>query len=103
MTITSLYEPHDARYTDLEARCAERDDYIVDRRADLLTHLSNGLAELTKAAAVLDELRAPGIYDVELAEGRDGRDVAARTDGIIREIRAAYAVLQMNFAGECPR
>lgn len=103
MTITSIYQPHDERYTSLEARCAEREDHIADLRVDLLTHLSNGLAELSKASAVLDELRAPGVYDVELAEGRDGRDVATRTDGIIREIRAAYAVLQMNFAGECPR
>lgn len=103
MTVTSLYQPHDARCTSLEDRCAEREDHIVGLRVDLLTHLSSGLAELTKAAAVLDELRAPGVYDVELAEGRDGRDVAARTDSIIREIRASYAVLQMNFAGECPR
>jgi len=97
MTVTSLFQPHDPL---LEARLADREDIIVDLRADLLTHLTNGLAEIAKAAAVLEELRGPGVYDVELAEGRD---VTVRTDGIIREIRAAYAVLQMNYAGEVPR
>ena len=100
MTVTSLFQPHDPL---LEARLADREDIIVDLRADLLTHLTNGLAEIAKAAAVLEELRGPGVYDVELAEGRDGRDVTVRTDGITREIRAAYAVLQMNYAGEVPR
>ena len=103
MTVTSLYQPHDARFAGLADRYSEREDNIIGLRVDLLAHLSNGLSELTKAAAVLDELRAPGVYDVDLAEGRDGRDVAARTDSVIREIRAAYAVLQMTFAGEGPR
>ena len=103
MTVTPLYQPHDPRYIVLEAQEADREDIIVDSRADLLTQLCNGLTEIAKAAAVLDELRGPGIYDVDLAEGRDGRDVAARTEGILREIRASYAVLQMNFAGEGPR
>jgi len=101
MHITPIYQPSPVSYSD--ALQADRDDIIVDLRADLLTHLSNGLAAITRAAAVLDELRSPGLYDVELAEGRDGRDVAARADGIVRDIRAAYAVLQMNFAGEGPR
>lgn len=103
MTVTPLYQPHDPRHIVLEAQESDREDIIVDLRADLLTHLSNGLTEITRAAAVLDDLRGPGIYDVDLAEGRDGRDVAVRTDSILREIRAAYAVLQMNFAGEGPR
>ena len=103
MTVTSLYQPHDARFADLTDRYAEREDNIIDLRVDLLAHLSTGLSELTKAAGVLDELRAPGVYDVDLAEGRDGRDVAARIDHGIRELRAAYAVLQMTFAGEGPR
>lgn len=100
MTVTSLLQPNDARQSTVEA---EREDHIVDLRAELLTNLSNGLAAITKAASILDELRGPGVYDIELAEGRDGRDVAARAEVIIRDIRAAYAVLQMNFAGEGPR
>ncbi len=103
MAITSLYQPHDERYAQSEVRWAELEDQIIDMRTDLLTHLAAGLAEFTRAAAVLDQLRAPGIYDAELAGGRDGRDAAARIDGTIRDARAAYAVLQMVFAGETPR
>lgn len=103
MTIASLFQPHDERYAQSAEQWAALEDQIIDIRADLLTHLAAGLAELTRAAAALDQLRTPGIYDVELAEGRDGRDAAARIDGTIRDARAVYAVLQMVFAGETPR
>jgi hypothetical protein len=83
-------------------------DCIVDRRAALLSHLAEGLAQFGKAARVLEELRSgqnaagslTGLYDVEVAEGRDGRDVAACLDELIRQGRGGYAVLQMVFSGE---
>ncbi len=96
----SLVAANDLRFAQAEA---DHDEHLIDLRADLLTHLSAGLTELARAAAVLEELRAPAVYDVELAEGRDGRDAAARLDGTIRDARATYAVLQMVFAGETPR
>jgi hypothetical protein len=83
-------------------------DCIVDRRVELLSHLAEGLAQFGKAALVLEELRSgkttagslTGFCDVEVAEGRDGRDVAACLDEVIRQGRGGYAVLQMVFSGE---
>lgn len=103
MTITSLHRVQNPQRAEIDSRFEELEDRIIDLRVGLLTRLSAGLAEFAAAAEMLDELRAPGLYDVELAEGRDGRDVAARIDGAICDARSAYAVLQMVFAGENTR
>ncbi len=76
------------------------DDDIVAVRADLLTRINTALEALDGAATALEMLQSPGGYDVEVAEGRDGRDIAAHLDGAVRGLRAAYAVAHMVFAKE---
>lgn len=87
----------------VESALSAREDTILVKRAEVLARIDSGLEELYKAAEVVDMLRAPELYDVELAEGRDGRDVAARLDTAIRDARSAYAELQMRFTGEGAR
>ncbi len=79
------------------------DDAVMDLRAALLRHIEAGLGELTRAAAVLDDLRQPATMDTGMSYGRDGRDTAALIDIAIRNGRSAFAVMQMVFAGEGPR
>jgi len=111
VTYTPEFDPSDlsaAHALDVAREELYLQDCIVDRRAALLSHLAEGLAQFGKAARVLEELRSgqtaagslTGFSDVEVAEGRDGRDVAVCIDEVIRRGRGGYAVLQMVFAGE---
>lgn len=110
VTYTPDFDPSDPNAQALDVAREELylQDCIVDRRAELLSHLAEGLAQFGKAARVLEELRSgqtaagslTGFRDVEVAQGRDGRDVAASLEEAIRQGRGGYAVLQMVFSGE---
>lgn len=76
------------------------EEEVIARRCALRQHLAASLDAMTAAAAELDALRSPAVDDIELAEGRDGRDLAAHIDGAIRGVRAAAAVAHMVFAKE---
>lgn len=96
-------------YTDaaLEQAVAEfadldRIDEIVETRSHLLTHLSDAVKALQKAASSLEQLRSDTVYDVEFVDGRDGRDVATFLDDSIRHTRAAYAVVHTVIDKEAP-
>lgn len=78
------------------------DEEALELRGELLAQLSAALNSLQRAGDVLDRLRSPAVHDVEVAEGRDGRDMAAHIDGGIRGLRAAYAVAHMVFGKESP-
>ena len=65
-------------------------------------HLTYGLRTITHAAELLDDLRGGAAEDVELVDGRDGRDVAAHLDASVRSARAAYALLHCVFEKETP-
>jgi hypothetical protein len=64
--------------------------------AQLLDDLSTGIKSLVQAGAHVTALRA---VDVEFIEGRDGRD-ATFLDDSIRDVRAAYAVIELICAKE---
>jgi hypothetical protein len=64
-------------------------------RAQLLTDLSAGINAIQRAAVTLEQLRGGHVYDIELVDGRDGRDIASFIDDSIRCGRAAYAVIHM--------
>ncbi|HUO37744.1 MAG TPA: hypothetical protein VMU34_07870 [Mycobacterium sp.] len=96
-------------YTDaaLEQAVAEfaeldRIDHIGETRSHLLTHLSDAVKALQKAASSLEQLRSNAVYDVEFVDGRDGRDVATFLDDGIRYTRAAYAVVHTVIDQEAP-
>lgn len=96
-------------YTDaaLEQAVAEfaeldRIEQIGETRSDLLTHLSDAVKALQKAASSLEQLRSNTVYDVEFVDGRDGRDVATFLDDSIRGTRAAYAVVHTVIDKETP-
>jgi hypothetical protein len=86
------------------AEFAELDhiERIAETRSQLLTHLSHAVKALQKAATSLEQLRSNAIYDVEFADGRDGRDVATFLDDSIRHTRAAYAVVHTVIDQETP-
>jgi signal recognition particle GTPase len=50
---------------------------------------------MQRAATALEQLRSHQRYDIELVDGRDGRDIASFLDDSIRYGRAAYAVVHM--------
>lgn len=75
---------------------------IDETRCQLLTHLADAVKALQKAASSLDELRSNAVYEVEFAEGRDGRDVATFLDDSIRGTRAAYVVVHTVIDQEAP-
>ncbi|SOJ56999.1 hypothetical protein MSIMFB_04477 [Mycobacterium simulans] len=96
-------------YTDaaLEQAVAEfaeldRVERIGETRGHLLTHLSDAVKALHKAASSLEQLRSNTVYDVEFVDGRDGRDVATFLDDSIRNTRAAYAVAHAVIDRETP-
>jgi hypothetical protein len=62
-------------------------------RTQLITDLAAGINAIQRAATALERLRSNYLYDVELVEGRDGRDIASLLDDSIRYGRAAYAVV----------
>ncbi|MCW1959847.1 MAG: hypothetical protein KIH64_015140 [Mycobacterium sp.] len=81
---------------------ADHDDELTAKRSELLTHLTYGIRVMEHAAELLDDLRSGAAEDVELVEGRDGRDCAAHLDAAVRTARAAYAVLHVVFEKERP-
>ena len=96
-------------YTDaaLEQAVAEfaeldRIEQIGETRSYLLTHLSDAVKALQKAASSLEQLRSNTVYDVEFVDGRDGRDVATFLDESIRSTRAVYAVVHTVIDQETP-
>jgi hypothetical protein len=93
MSVTNLFDPFGDPY-------ADREEAIAAKRAQLLTHLTYGIRVMEHAAELLDDLRSGAAEDVELVDGRDGRDVAAHLDASVRSARAAYAVLHCVFDKE---
>jgi hypothetical protein len=71
-------------------------------RAQLLTDLSAGINATQRAAVTLEQLRSGHVYDIELVDSRDGRDIPSFIDESIRCARAAYAVIHMIIENEKP-
>lgn len=80
----------------------DRIERIGETRGQLLTHLSDAVKALQKAADSFEQLRSNAVYDVEFVDGRDGRDVATFLDDSIRGTRAAYAVVHTVIDQETP-
>lgn len=80
----------------------EYSEFVDQARGQLLAEIAAGIAGLQRAANHLERLRTT-LYDVEFAEGRDGRDVATFLDDSIRIGRAAYAVVHAVIDKETPR
>jgi len=95
MSVTNLFDEINDPYV-------VHGDEVAGRRAALLAHLTYGLRTISHAAELLDDLRGGAAEDVELVDGRDGRDVAAHLDASVRSARAAYAVLHCVFEKESP-
>ena len=57
-------------------------------RAQLLTDLSAGINATQRAAVTLEQLRSGHVYDIELVDRRDGRDIASFIDESIRSVLA---------------
>ena len=71
-------------------------------RAQPLTDLSAGINAMQRAAFALEQLGSNHLYDIELVDSRDGRDIASFLDDSIRYGRAAYAVVHMGgFGDQC--
>jgi hypothetical protein len=77
-------------------------EMISQARGQVLTELAAGLKALQRAAAGVAELRSNAVHDVELVDGRDGRDLATFIDDSIRFGRAAYAVMHAIIDKETP-
>ena len=77
-------------------------EMISQARGQVLTELAAGLKALQRAAAGVAELRSNALHDVELVDGRDGRDLATFIDDSIRFGRAAYAVMHAIIDKETP-
>jgi hypothetical protein len=75
---------------------------ISEIRGQLLADMAAGIQAMQRATATLNQLRSNTIHDIELVEGRDGRDVAAFLDDSIRYGRAAYAVVHAIIDKETP-
>lgn len=73
----------------------DRDAQITRSRHTLLAELAGAVESLRRAADSLAELRSPQLYDIDLIDGRDGRDIATFLDDGLRYIRAAYAVVHI--------
>lgn len=71
-------------------------------RVQMLTHLSAGINATQRAAVTLERLRSGDVYDIEVVDSRDGRDIASLVDESIRCARAAYAVIHMIIEKEKP-
>jgi|KBSSwiStaDraftv2_1062776.scaffolds.fasta_scaffold77729_3 hypothetical protein len=77
-------------------------EMISQARGQVLTELAAGLKALQRAAAGVAELRSNAVHDIELVDGRDGRDLATFIDDSIRFGRAAYAVMHAIIDKETP-
>jgi len=91
MSIYALPDPDD-----------DHQDLITEARARFLADLAAGIAALDRAGATLDQLRAPTLADIELVDGRDGRDLSVLLEDCIRYGRAAYAVMHAVIDKETP-
>ena len=80
----------------------EHAEMISAARGEVLAELAAGLQALERAGAGIAELRSNAVHDVELVEGRDGRDLATFIDDSIRLGRAAYAVMHAIIDKETP-
>jgi hypothetical protein len=80
----------------------EHEDLISQTRGYFLASLAEGISALESSAVLLTRLRGPQLADVELVEGRDGRDLATMLDDCIRHGRAAYAVMHAVIDKETP-
>jgi hypothetical protein len=80
----------------------EHAEMISQARAQVLAQLAAGLKALQSAGTGIAELRSNALYDVELVEGRDGRDLTTFIDDSIRFGRAAYAVMHAIIDKETP-
>ena len=82
------------------------DEHLTEQRdharAQMLTHLSAGINATQRAAVALERLRSGDVYDIEVVDSRDGRDIASFIDESIRCARAAYAVIHMIIEKEKP-
>lgn len=89
-----MYDTTDAAFEHAVSQLVEAEhvELIVETRNRLLTHLCEAVTAMQQAAGSLEHLRGAALYDVEFAEGRDGRDIAALLDDGIRLTRAAYAM-----------
>lgn len=65
---------------------------IDEHRVKLITELNTALAALQQASTTINELCSNQVYDVEFAEGHDGRDAAAFLADSLRYTRAAYTI-----------
>lgn len=74
---------------------ADRDAHIAQSRHTLLAELTAAVESLHRAADTLSALRGPQLYDIDLVDGRDGRDIATFLDDGLRYVRAAYAVVHI--------
>ena len=96
MTLHTLPTRHEPASYD------EHDEMISRARGQLLEDLAQGLHALERAAAGVAQLRTCPLRDVELVDGRDGRDLATFIDDSIRLGRAAYAVMHAIIDKETP-
>ena len=80
----------------------EHAEMISQAPGQVLAELADGLKALQRAGDGIAELRSNAVHDVELVEGRDGRDVATFIDDSIRLGRAAYAVMHAIIDKETP-
>jgi hypothetical protein len=92
-TLTTGYEP---------SGYDEHAEMISQARGQVLEELAAGLKALERADAGIARLRSNAVYDVELVEGRDGRDLGTFIDDSIRFGRAAYAVMHAIIDKETP-
>lgn len=81
---------------------ADHEDAVADKRAELISHLTYAIRVLQHSSDLVTELRGSDTGDVELIEGRDGRDVTAHLEASVRTARAAFAVLHCVFEKETP-
>lgn len=82
------------------ARPFDLDDEILQGRAELLNQLRRSLDAVGVATRQLAALRGPDIYDVEVAEGWTGRDIADHLEDSRRSLAAAAALAHMAFDHE---
>ena len=80
----------------------ERTEMISQACGQVLTELAAGLKALQRTGAGVAELRGGALDDLELVQGRDGRDVATFIDDSIRLGRTAYAVMHAIIDKETP-
>ncbi|MCW2630806.1 hypothetical protein [Mycobacterium sp.] len=81
------------------------EDLIEQRdqaRAQLLTDLCAGISATQRALVTVEQLRSKHLYDIDLIDSRDSRDIASFLDDSIRYARAAYAVVHLIIDKEKP-